>query len=587
MTIKAKIATALVFLFAVVLLISGLGIYAINRLSDDSEAILQDNYISLEYAVAMQKALADLSNPDALPTFAANLKKQQSNVTEVGEQQSTDELSREFARLRQGVRDSVTVYRVRQALFQLDDLNRRAIMRKNETARQTAKDAQTWLASAATICGLILFSFIISFPGYVANPLRELTRGIQLIANRKFEERLHFSSGDEFGQLARSFNAMAQKLDEYEHSNLAKVLFEKQRIDTLIQTMNEGILGLDENRRVLFANPVICRLLGVDEAELRGRYAPDVAATNDLMRTLIRDLMETTGQSDANKTSLLKIFDDGKENFFNRRTHTVVFTRTGEAEPQQAGYVIVLENITAFKELDLAKTNFIATVSHELKTPLSSVKMSLKLLDDNRVGALNDEQRDLLGNIRADADRLLNLTGELLNMAQVESGQIQLKLQPVAPADIVQYAVNALRMQAEQKSIVLKISVPETLPPVMADPDKVSWVLINFLSNALRHSPDESNIEVSAEWIGSTPSLVNQLIEFRVRDYGPGIRAEHQSRVFDRYFKATGQGGQSSGTGLGLAISSEFIHSMQGEIGLDTTVTNGAAFYFRLPISQS
>ena len=576
MTIKAKIATALLFLFAVVLLIGGLGMYAINRLSDDSEAILQDNYISLEYAVAMQKSLADLGNPDALPTFAASLKKQQTNVTEAGEQEATDALSREFARLRRDMRDSATVYRVRQALFQVDDLNRRAIVRKNETARQTAKDAQTWLAFVGTICGLVLFSFIISFPGYVANPLRELTRGIQQIANRKFEERLHFSSGDEFGQLARSFNAMAQKLDQYEHSNLAKVLFEKQRIDTLIQTMNEGILGLDENRRVLFANPVICRLLGVDESQIKGRYAPDVATTNDLMRTLIQDLMESD-KPDSDRSSPLKIFDYGKENFFNRRTHTVSFTRTGEAEPQQAGYVIVLENITVFKELDLAKTNFIATVSHELKTPLSSVKMSLKLLDDSRVGTLNDEQRSLLGNIRADADRLLNLTGELLNMAQVESGQIQLKLQPVAPADIVRYAVDALRVQAEQKSITLHINVPETLPTVMADPDKVSWVLINFLSNAIRHSPDESSIEIS-----SAPTPDGQMIEFRVRDYGPGIRAEHQSRVFERYFKATGPGGQSGGTGLGLAISSEFIRSMQGDIGLDTTVTDGAAFYFRL-----
>ena len=580
MTIKAKIATALVFLFAVVLLIGGLGMYAINRLSDDSEAILQDNYISLEYAVAMQKALADLSNPDALPTFSANLKKQQANVTEVGEQEATDALSREYNRLNQGVRDSATVYRVRQALFQLDDLNRRAIIRKNNTARQTAKDAQTWLAFASTLCGLVLFSFILSFPGYVANPLRDLTLGIRQIAERNFGERLHFKSSDEFGQLARSFNSMAQKLDEYEHSNLAKVLFEKQRIDTLIQTMNEGILGLDENRRILFANPVICRLLGVNESHIKGQYAPDVATTNDLMRTLIQDLMET-GQNNAGKSSLLKIFDDGKENFFNRRTHIVSFTRTGEAQPQQAGYVLVLENITAFKELDLAKTNFIATVSHELKTPLSSVKMSLKLLDDNRVGPLNDEQRDLLGNIRADADRLLNLTGELLNMAQVESGQIQLKLQPVAPADIIRYAVDALRVQAEQKSIVLKTSVPETLPPVIADPDKVSWVLINFLSNAIRHSPDESSIEVIA-----APTPDGQMVEFQVRDYGPGIRAEHRSRVFDRYFKATGQGGQSSGTGLGLAISSEFILSMQGEIGLDTTVTDGASFYFRLPVNQ-
>lgn len=586
MTIKTKIASALTFLFAIVLLIGGLGAYYLNQLSDDSQAILKDNYVSLEYAGNMQRALTDLHDPDALMTFEENLKKQQKNVTEVGEKEMTVTLSREFNRLRSGVRDSATVYRIRQVLFQIDELNRRGIIRKNEVARQTAKDALRWLAVVSTMSILILFSFIINFPGYVANPLRELTRGIRQITKRNFEERLHFKSSDEFGELARSFNSMAQKLDEYEHSNLARVLFEKRRIDTLIHSMNEGIIGLDENRQILFANPVACRLLGTDEAHLMGRYAPDVAATNDLMRTLIQDIMDDK-EPDTGGGSLLKIFDNGKENYFNRRTHLVAVTRTGEEQPQRAGYVVVLENITSYKELDLAKTNFIATVSHELKTPLSSVKMSLKLLEDSRVGSLNAEQQSLLNNIRADADRLLNLTSELLNMAQVESGQIQLKLQPVAPGDIVRYAVNALRVQAEQKSQHIALSVPAGLPTVTADPDKASWVLINFLSNAVRHSPEDSTIEVQVTQLPDDDRL-----EFRVRDHGAGIRPEHQSRVFDRYFKASGgwavpQNGQAGGTGLGLAISSEFIQSMQGEIGLDTRVTDGAAFYFRLPVSQA
>ena len=426
------------------------------------------------------------------------------------------------------------------------------------------------------LCVLILLSFVINFPGYIADPLRELTRGIKQVASRNFEERLHFRSSDEFGELARSFNSMAQKLDEYEHSNLARVLFEKRRIDTLIQIMSEGIIGLDENRRILFANPVVCRLLGVQESQIAGKYAPDVAASNDLMRTLIQPLMsETKPVSDSG--ALLKIFDEGRESYFNKRIHAVDVMRTGEEQAEMAGYVIVLENITSYKELDLAKTNFIATVSHELKTPLSSIKMSLKLLDDNRVGQLNDEQKHLVGNVRDDADRLLNLTGELLNMAQVESGQIQLNVKSVAPAEIIDYATSALRTQADQKRLRIDLQIPADLPTVQADPDKASWVLVNFLSNAVRHSPEESRIEVSARQVDS-------FVEFRVRDHGAGIRPEHQDRVFDRYFKAPGRNGQTSGTGLGLAISSEFIQSMNGQIGLDTSVVDGAAFYFRLAV---
>ena len=591
MNIQAKISAALAFLFAIILLLGGLGAYYLNELSSDSQAILKDNYISLEYGSSMQKALAGLqSKPDrnAVADFDRALKKEETNITEVGEGAEVAAIRQEFNRLRTLTTADddreTTISRIRAGLFRVDDINRHAIVRKNEVAKRTAKDALVWLAAVGTLCFLIVLSFIVNFPAYIARPLRELTEGIRQVASRNFEERLHFKSSDEFGELARSFNGMAQKLDEFEHSNLARILFEKKRIDTLIQVMSDGIIGLDQNRYVLFVNQVASRLLGLAEADLVGKYAPDVAAHNDLMRTLIQDVMApTTGPTPiprptpASEPSLLKIYDGDKESYFNRQTQPVDITRTGDTQTVRAGYVIVLKNVTSFKELDQAKTNFIATVSHELKTPISSIKMSLKLLDDQRIGELNDEQKSLVANVRNDADRLLSITGELLNMAQVESGQIQLNLQPVAPAEIVRYAVDALRVTATQRNIDLRIDLPASQPPVRTDPDKASWVLVNFLSNAVRHSPDDSQIEVSARAVG-------QGVEFRVRDHGAGIRPEHRDRVFDRYFKAPGSSGQPGGTGLGLAISHEFIQSLNGQIGLDTTVTDGAAFWFTLPV---
>ncbi len=581
MTIKSKISLGLAFMAAIIVGLGGLGGFYLNELAQDSQAILKDNYVSLQYISEMQKALLGYrTDPDAPRRFRETLEKQEKNVTEVGEQPLTDALRRDFDRLKTGVTDTATVSRLQNSLLQLDDINRQAMFRKNATAEKTANDALVLLAAVGAACFLIVFSFIINFPGYVGNPVRELTRGIRQITTRNFEERLHIDSNDEFGELARSFNSMAQKLDEYEHTSLAQLLFEKKRIDTLIQLMNDGIIGLDEKKIILFANPVACRLLGFDEATLVGEYAPDVASVNDLMRTLIQDLMQPEKVSTEN--SLLKIFDPypaggGKESYFNKQTHVVTVRPTGDGEPIQAGHVIMLENITSFKELDQAKTNFIATVSHELKTPISGIKLSLKLLDDPRIGQLNDEQKQLINHVRDDAERLLSITGELVNMAQVESGQIQLTIENVAPADIIQYATNALRLPADQKSIRFNVNAPANLPAVKADPDKASWVLINFLSNAVRHSPEENKIDVSVK-------ALNGQVEFRVRDYGAGIREEHRARIFDRYFKAPGSNGQTSGTGLGLAISKEFIVSMGGEIGLEN-ITDGAAFYFRLPVA--
>ncbi|MDB5242176.1 MAG: sensor histidine kinase, partial [Spirosoma sp.] len=523
----------------------------------------------------MQKALATPADDNALTDFETNLKKQEANVTEQGERTATTALRREFSRLKARPQDSLTLGRIHQYLFALDDLNRQAIGRKSDRANQTAHDALVLLALVGTLCILIVFSFISTVPSYIANPLRELTQGIKQIASRNFEERLHFQSSDEFGELAQSFNAMAQKLDEYEHSNLAQVLFEKQRIDTLIQIMTDGIIGLDENRRILFANPVACRLLSMVESQLVGQYAPDIAASNDLMRSLIQDLM-AADVAPSTGSKLLKIFDEGKEAYFTERVYSVDVMRPGEEVPQIAGYVVVLANITSYKELDLAKTNFIATVSHELKTPLSSIKLSLKLLEDQRVGELNTEQKQLVDTAGDAANRLLKLTGELLNLAQVESGQIQLKINAVAPTDLITCATQALYAQAKQKQLRFELAVESNLPAVKADPDKASWVLINFLSNAVRHSPPETTIAISARQI-------NDCIDFIVQDNGPGLQAEHLARVFDRYFTVPDPD-EHSGTGLGLAISKEFIEAMGGTIGIKQEESSGAAFWFRLPI---
>lgn len=588
MTLKTKVSLSFVFLFGIILMLGGLGAFYLNQLANDSKAVLKDNYISLEFVSNMQKALISLDDPDALADFETNLTKQEANLTEVGEGENTRVVRREFNRLRTGALDAPTIKRIQQHLFIIDDVNRQAIIRKSRIAEQTAQDALLWLGSIGTFCFLVVLSFVVNIPSYIANPIRELTRGIKQITSRNFEERLHFRSSDEFGELARSFNSMAQKLYEYEHSSLAKLLFEKKRIDTLVEIMSEGIIGLDEKRQILFINPVAERLLGVERQKLIGQYAPDVATSNDLLRSLIQDIMVDTPESlpasevhqPVKEASLLKIYDPGlngkgKESFYSKEIHAVEVIPTGESQPVQAGYVIVLLNITSYKELDLAKTNFIATVSHELKTPISAIKMSLKLLTDKRLGSLNSEQQEMVTHVEENTDRLLRLTGELLNMAQVESGQIQLQIQSAKPAELVQVATNALKTQAEQKQIQFKLNIPADLTQVKADPDKASWVLINFLSNAVRHSPDQSTIDLTVQ-------QVKNQVEFTVRDYGPGLREEHRDRVFDRYFKAPGLNGPFSGTGLGLAISREFIQSMGGEIGLHANVTPGAAFYFRL-----
>lgn len=248
---------------------------------------------------------------------------------------------------------------------------------------------------------------------------------------------------------------------------------------------------------------------------------------------------------------------------------------------KSAGQVYVLKNITKFKELDEAKTNFIATVSHELKTPLSSIKMSLKLLNDERVGNMNQEQLQLIGHIQEDSERLLKITGELLDLAQVETGNLQLNMVISDPMDIVNIAMDAVRFQAEQKDITLElIGANNQLPNVNADVQKTAWVLVNFLSNALRYSSIKSKITLEVK-------VDTSFIEFSVRDFGKGIKEQYQKKLFDRYYQVPTDGQNKSGSGLGLAISKDFIEAEKGRIWVESSLGEGSRFCFTLPIASN
>ncbi|HET7002862.1 MAG TPA: histidine kinase dimerization/phospho-acceptor domain-containing protein, partial [Puia sp.] len=483
MRLKTKLSAGLTFLFTVILVFGILGIVSISRLSHESNQVLENNHESIVYTNNMFKALDNIgTQKDALEIFEENLRKQENNITEIGEREVTQELRQDFNELKVNPADPTNYPQIRSSLTRILDLNEMAIIRKHRAAQHMADNAQFWLTIIFTILILVSFTFIFNLPGIISNPILKLSEGIKGIANKDYSSRIVIRQHDEFGELARSFNDMAEKLDEYEHSNLSQIKFEKSRIETIIDQMRDGIIGFDENRRILFLNVVAEKLLGVKEADIIGKYAPDVALKNDLMRTLLQE---------TNDKQELKIYADNKESYFNKDVLNV--TSNGVI----IGQVIVLRNITIFHELSEAKTNFVATISHELKTPISSIKLSAQLLAGGKVGILTPEQKELLDSIRDDSDRLLNITGELLNMTQLETGQIQLKLVPTESKQIVDQALQAVQMQATQRHITFELEMDPHIPYILSDAEKSTWVLINFLTNAVKYSPEGNVVHVA------------------------------------------------------------------------------------------
>ena len=566
MTIKNKLRAGLGFLFLLALICCGLSIGFLNRLSADSSVILKDNYESLQFVKNIGNALDENESPlnaRQVSIIEKNLVGEEHNITEPGEQIATDSLRSKYEQLKlQGndiQKQSNLRLQIRKLLYQIMQVNMSAIQHKNATAKSTASSATLIVAFIGSFLFLVAFSFVVNFPSYIANPIKELTARIQEIAKRNYHQQLDFKSDDEFGDLARAFNTMTFKLDEYENSNLASILFEKKRIETIINSMHDGIIGLDEKSFIIFANEVACKLVEMSEINLVGEYAPDVALENDLLRNLL--------VTDQNK---IKIFADNRESYYSKEMVSVV------SKDKVIGKVIILKNITEYQQLDEAKTNFIATISHELKTPISSIKMSLKLLDDDRIGKVNPEQKQLLGNIEDDARRLLQITGELLDMAQVETGKLNLNFGKTHPQNIVDYAVKAVKFTANQKQVDIHVECDENLPDVHADLDKTTWVLINLLSNAIKYSHEKAAIDLIVK------KLKGDDIEFSVEDHGQGIERKYLSRIFERYFKVPGATIEQTGTGLGLAIAKDFIEAQSGRIGVESEIGEGSRFYFTL-----
>lgn len=558
-SVKNKIRWGTAFLFLLTVLSGGVGIYYLVHLRINSKDILKANYESVQYAHNMQQSLDSMaaSNTAFLDTFKRNLKLQEANITEPGEKDATAVLQLSFEKLSTG--DSTAASAIRSSLQKILYLNMQAIQTKYADSEKAAEDALTVLITTVSIILLIGFTFVFNFPSVLTDPIRRLTEAIKQIGTRNYSHRIHIESKDEFGELANAFNEMAERLEYFESSNLNKILFEKARAEAVINSLKDASIGIDKNEKVLFANNQALQLLGLSAKAVVGVEVNEVAKRNDLFRFLLED----------KNTAPFKVVVENKENYFTKEVLEV-------GDPTEQSKVIVLKNITSFKELDVAKTNFIATVSHELKTPLAASDLSLKLLDDSRVGHLTQEQKELVQSLKDDNQRMLRILSELLNLSQVEAGKIQLNIQSVSPYQIVKASVGAVAVAAKENGQEIKCILPEGLPNVKADADKTVWVLNNFLTNAIKYTPKESLITVEAK-------QADGKVFFTVKDTGQGINEAYLPRLFERYFQVPGRS-DTQGSGIGLAICKEMIEAMGGETGVKSLVGEGSAFRFSLPV---
>lgn len=410
---------------------------------------------------------------------------------------------------------------------------------------------------------------LLKLPGYITRPFHELTKGINEIANHNYDTRLHLRGGEAMEQLSANFNRMASRLSDYHNSSLSKLRVSKQYIETIIDSIDEPIICLDNELTLFFINNEALDILNLRREEAVGKSAQETAMRNDLLRRLLNGL-------DDKQTEPLKIYADNKESYFQVKYLPVRMT-AGNGIVKDSGTVIMLKNITEFHQRDVAKTTFISTISHELKTPISAILMSQQLLADSRVGGLNPEQKELSDSIRENGERLLSITGELLNMTQVESGVLQLKPHITKPIELIDYAIKANQVQADKFHINIEVDYPkEKISRLYVDSEKIAWVLTNLLSNAIRYSSENGRVI-----IGAVQQDEHHVVMY-VQDFGRGIDPRYHDSIFERYFRVPGT--KIQGSGLGLSISRDFVEAHNGTLTVESELGKGSKFVVGLPV---
>jgi signal transduction histidine kinase len=584
----------------ILLLVAAVGVYAIvliRSLGGKIDLLLKENYRSVVAGQQMKESLERMDSAafftlvgeDARgrqlyqqnePIFAENLRIEEHNVTLAGEQALADSLHSLFAQYRSEIARFLAltdvdqkrkVYfdtllplatRIKDTAQEVIRINEENMLAQNQEARAlSSKSIRLMILVGLVGIGASLF-FAFWLLRSLVRPLQNLTGVAKELGDGKLDQLVPVTSRDELGQLAEAFNKLAGKLRNYRQVTSDQILHARQLTEIAFSAFPDAVFACSADGKINFLNPSAVKLLA--STETRGRL-PD--AVIPLMERALK------GESDYLPTSFDKAIAmraDDQEKFFLPR---VIGMRDDNS--QIFGAVIVLQDVTRFRLLDEVKTNLVSTVSHELKTPLTSVRMGLHLLLEERIGSLTAKQTEILLAARDDSERLLRIINDLLDLARLESNDARQIFETVSPESLVNTAVSRSEPLAESRGFKLKAKVEPGLPLVNVDPRQIHHVFSNLISNAAKHSKFGDTIVVAAE-----PR--KGFVRFSVVDNGPGIPKEFQDKLFERFFRLPGS--DREGVGLGLAITREIVTAHGGSVGLKSTPGQGSEFYFDLPV---
>lgn len=557
---------------------------------DMKEALEREDSAAIFFA-AGQKGQARAQYREYSPVFTDALNREAHNVTEPGEQQAVDDIIAWNAQYVANVRRMLTAappyttpeatryyfstlkpdfMRLHDRAQDILDINERAIRRASNGAKAEARRATLTGVLASIAAFVLALFFALRMIGASLTPLRSLARQAEEIGAGHYDQRIHLRRSDEIGALADSFNHMAAKVAEAWQLEEQRLHRAERMSDAALASLYDPVIITDATGAVVHWNRAAEGLFG-PEAPAIGRPVAQAVRDSRIAEAVDRAIHQDRVSAAEGEAGLVSLPPGEAQRAYRLRASPM-----RDDDGSLLGAVAVLEDITHLRELDRLKAEFIGVASHELRTPVTSLLLSVQLLQEGAVGALTPDQQEVVAAQREDMERLDRMMRDLLDITRLEAGVLPPRFEVVSPGVLIEGAVHSLAAQSEAKSVTLTASVPAELPRVRADAAQAIRVLVNLISNAIRHTPRGGTIRV---WADKSEGAV----VFHVSDTGVGIPQEYLSRIFERFVQVPGA--TRGGAGLGLSIAQSIVKAHGGTIWAESLPGNGSTFHFSLPVA--
>jgi two-component system, NtrC family, sensor histidine kinase KinB len=561
----------------------------VYRLGGAIRQTLYNNYISIEAAQHMHTALhaLQLAQRDgelakALPAnrdaFRHWIDVELNHITEAGEAELATDIESRARRLFDHFSASAPASQTDQefaelhaGLDELIKINQAAMFRADSRASQLSTRLTTAFGAGLILLLVIGVALAWTLAWKISKPLTELADRLRNFSLRGPSLRLGEQPLAELDTVASEFNKMAERLEQFEQLNVERLIYEKSKTEAIIESIEDGIVLIDPQGIVTHINEIAGIILGVGREEALGSPFDDLNSNHPhylRVRDALRNVAKNPVDSQAIEVDL----------HVRGRDHTYVLKSVPlrQADGQPLGTILILQNITYLRDKDRARVNLVATLSHELKTPLTSLALSTGLLERSK-DALEPKAQELLATIGEDVGRIRRLADDLLDLARGSSRMIAIRDLEIDLCQLVRLVSKTFRLQADQKQVTLSAGVNASAPKIHGDPVKLSWALSNLISNALRYTPEGGVVSINSG-DGANAVLL------KVSDTGPGIPQQIKDHLFERFTQWNVNGSEPGSSGLGLAIVKEIVEGHGGRIFVDSTLGKGTCFTLELPI---